>query len=150
MSGIGLTRCLNEGLVMVSETRVLKTGARWNDPCFDRGCGNIPPRTLQRAVGSLRHAACARRGLHAVYGALKCFLTNSEDSPFFAESSGTVEEVNWLYHLLWGWVEVIRLDLADPCLRKAAMTTTSLRALSLRVWLATPPVHRQPLCGSRG
>ena len=31
VSGIGLTWCLNEGIVMVSETRVLKTGERWNN-----------------------------------------------------------------------------------------------------------------------
>ena len=37
VSGIGLTRHLNEGIVMVSEARVLKTSARRNDPCFDRG-----------------------------------------------------------------------------------------------------------------
>ena len=35
-------------------------------------------------------------------------------------------------------MEVIRLDLADPILWKAAMTTTSLRALSLRERLAIP------------
>ena len=99
---------------MVSEARVLKTSARWNDPCFDRGCRRIPIRTLQRVVGSLRHTACVRRGLRTAYGALNRFLTSGEDSPYFAEPRGTTEEANWLYHLLWEWVEVIRLDLADP------------------------------------
>ena len=41
VSGIGLTRCLNEGIVMVSETRVLKTGDRWNNRCFNKGCRQI-------------------------------------------------------------------------------------------------------------
>ena len=40
--------------------------------------------------------------------------------------------------MLWGRVEVIRLDLADPGLWKAAMATTSLRALSLQERLALP------------
>ena len=136
VSGIGLTRCLIEGIVMVSETRVVRTGERWIDQCFNRGCRRIPLRTLQRAVGSLRHAECVRRGLHAAYSALNRFLTSSEDSPYFAEPSGTSEDVDCLYHLLWGWVEVIRLDLADPSLWKAAMTTTSLRAFSLRERIA--------------
>ena len=117
---------------MVSEARVLKTGERWNNQCSNRGCRHIPLRTLQRAVGSLRHAACVRRGFHAAYSVLNRFLTSSEDSPYFAELSETVEDVDWLHYLLWGWVEVIRLDLADPSLWKATMTTTSLRALSLR------------------
>ena len=89
-------------------------------------------RTLQRVVGSLQHTSCVQRGLRAVYSALNRFLANSEDSPYFAELSETVEDVDWLHYLLWGWVEVIRLDLADPSLWKATMTTTSLRALSLR------------------
>ena len=66
------------------------------------------------------------------------FFTNSEESPYYAEPRGTVEEVDWLYRLLWGWVEVIRPDLADPGLWKAAMTITSLRALSLQERLALP------------
>ena len=103
-----------------------------------RVCRQILLRTLQRTVGSLRHAACARRGPRAAYIALNRLLTSSEDSPYFAEPRGTTEEVNWLYHLLWGWVEVIRLDLANPSLWKAVMTTTSLRALPLRERLANP------------
>ena len=140
VSGIGLTRCLNEAIVMVSATMVLRTGDRWNNPGFNRGCRSrrAPLLTLQQAVGSLRHTACVRRGLHAAYAALHRFLTSSEDSPYFAEPRGTAEEINWLYHLLWGWVEVIRLDLADPELWEAAMTTTSPRALSLRERLALP------------
>ena len=138
VSGIGLARLLNEGIVMVSSTRVLKTSGRWNNHCFDRGCRRIPLLTPQQAVGSLRHAVCARRGLHAAYSVLNRFLTSSEGSPYFAEPRGTVEEVNWLYHLLWGWVEVIRLDLADPDLWEVAMTTTSLRTFSLQEILALP------------
>ena len=80
--------------------------------------------TFQQAAGSLRHAACVRRGLHAAYAALNRFLTSSDESPYFAEPRGTAEEVDWLYHLLWGWVEVIRLDLADPELWQAAIETS--------------------------
>ena len=123
---------------MVLKTRVLKTGDRWDNPCFDTGCRRVPLLTLQRAVGSLRHAACVGRGLHAVYAALNRLLTSSDESPCYAEPRGTVEEVNWPYHLLWRWVEVIRLDLADPELWKTAMTITSLRALSLQERLALP------------
>ena len=78
------------------------------------------------------------RGLHAAYAALNSFLTSSDDSPYFAEPRGAVEEVNWLHHLLRGWVEVIRLDLADHGLWETAMTTTSIRALSLQERLALP------------
>ena len=121
---------------MASSTRVIRTGNRWNNPCFNRGCKQIHLPTLHQAAGSLRHAACVRRGLHATHAALSRFLTSSEESPFFAESRGTIEEVNWLYHLLWGWVELIRLDFSDPGLWKATMTTTSIRAFSLRERLA--------------
>ena len=123
---------------MVLETRVIRTGGRWNNRCFDRGCKRIPLLTLQQAVGTLRRASYVRRGLHAAYGALNRFLTSSEESPYYAEPRGAVEEANWLYHLLWGWVEVIRLGIVDPGLWKAAMTTTSLRALSLRERFALP------------
>ena len=41
--GIGLTRRLSEGIATVSSTRVLKTGGRWNNPCFNRGCRRTPP-----------------------------------------------------------------------------------------------------------
>ena len=100
VSGIGLTRCLNEGIIMVSGTRVTRTGERWNNRCFDMGRRRIPLHTLQQAVGSLRHAACVRRGLHAAYSALDRFITSSEDWPYYAEPRGTAEEVDWLYHLL--------------------------------------------------
>ena len=136
--GVGLTRSLGEGVVMVSEIRIVRTGGRWNNPCFERGCKRTPLLTLHQAVGSLRHAVCVKRGLHAAYGALNRFLTSSEESPYYAEPRGTVEEVNWLYHLLWGWVEVLRLDLADPGMWKTAMTTISLRVLSLQERLALP------------
>ena len=67
---------------------------------FQQGVPTDPPAYPPESSGSLRHAACARRGLHAAYGALNRFLTSSEDSPYFAEPRGTAEEVNWLYHLL--------------------------------------------------
>ena len=94
VSGIVPARCLNEGIVMVSGARVVRTGEKWNNRCFDRGYKRIPPRTLRQPVGSLRHAACVRRGLHAAYSALNRFLTSSEDSPCYAEPRGTVEEVD--------------------------------------------------------
>ena len=138
VSGIGLTRHLNDETVEICEPRIRKTQDRWNNPAFDYGCREILLLALQKAVGPLRRAAQVRRLVHAAYSSMNRFLTSSDERKHIACPRGTPEEVEWLYHLFWKWTEVIRLDLAHPEIWHASVMANTTNALSLRERLAIP------------
>jgi hypothetical protein len=142
VTGVGLTRDLISGQVSVSPARVAKALLRWKNPEYHYGNRKITLRDFQRAVGSLRHIAQVRRSVHAAYCAFNRFLAASDTEPLFAEPRGTPEEIDWMYHQLWRWVEVIVLDLENPELWVTGVTAASVNSLSLAERLALPDFAR--------